>query len=63
MPARDTIRLIRAGKIDQCFAKIDGSGTIFLMDVTDPKEVLSCSKHYLWDRRRCPRRMREAGRR
>jgi hypothetical protein len=59
--ARDTMRLMLAGKIDQWFAKIDGSGAIFLMD--DPKEALSCSKHYLWDRRRCPRRMREAGRR
>jgi hypothetical protein len=34
--ARDTLRLQLAGKIDQWFAKTDGSGAVFLMNVTDP---------------------------
>ena len=37
--AYDTMRLMLAGKIDQWFAKIDGSGAIFLMNVTDPTEA------------------------
>jgi hypothetical protein len=37
--ARDTLRLQLAGKIDQWFAKIDGSGAVFLMNVTDPAEA------------------------
>jgi hypothetical protein len=37
--ARDTLRLQLAGKIDQWFAKTDGSGAVFLMDVTDPDEA------------------------
>jgi hypothetical protein len=37
--ARDTMRLMLAGKIDQWFAKNDGSGAIFLMNVTDPAEA------------------------
>jgi hypothetical protein len=37
--ARDTLRLMLAGKIDQWFAKIDGSGAVFLMNVTDPAEA------------------------
>jgi len=37
--AYDTMRLMLAGKIDQWFAKIDGSGAIFLMNVTDPAEA------------------------
>jgi hypothetical protein len=37
--AYDTMRLMLAGKIDQWFAKIDGSGAIFLMNVTDPDEA------------------------
>ena len=37
--ARDTMRLMLAGKIDQWFAKTDGSGAVFLMNVTDPKEA------------------------
>lgn len=37
--ARDTMRLMLAGKIDQWFAKIDGSGAVFLMNVTDPAEA------------------------
>ena len=28
-----------AGKIDQWFAKSDGSGAVFLMNVTDPAEA------------------------
>jgi hypothetical protein len=28
-----------AGKIDQWFAKTDGSGAVFLMNVTDPAEA------------------------
>jgi hypothetical protein len=34
--ARDTLRLQLAGKIDQWFAKSDGSGAVFLMNVTEP---------------------------
>lgn len=37
--ASDTMRLMLAGKIDQWFAKIDGSGAVFLMNVTDPAEA------------------------
>src|SRR5271155_1782456 len=37
--ARDTLRLELAGKIDQWFAKSDGSGAVFLMNVTDPAEA------------------------
>jgi hypothetical protein len=37
--ARDTMRLMLAGKIDQWFAKSDGSGAVFLMNVTDPAEA------------------------
>ena len=37
--ARDTMRLMLAGKIDQWFAKIDGSGAVFLLNVTDPAEA------------------------
>ena len=37
--ARDTMRLQLAGKIDQWFAKSDGSGAVFLMNVTDPAEA------------------------
>jgi hypothetical protein len=37
--ARDTMRLMLAGKIDQWFAKTDGSGAVFLMNVTDTAEA------------------------
>jgi hypothetical protein len=37
--ARDTLRLQLAGKIDQWYAKSDGSGAVFLMNVTDPAEA------------------------
>ena len=37
--ARDTLRLQLAGKIDQWFAKTDGSGAVFLMNVSDPAEA------------------------
>lgn len=37
--ARDTMRLMLAGKIDQWFAKIDGSGAVFLMNVTTAAEA------------------------
>jgi hypothetical protein len=37
--ARDTMRLMLAGKIDQWFAKTDGSGAVFLMNVSDPVEA------------------------
>jgi hypothetical protein len=37
--ARDTLRLQLAGKIDQWFAKSDGSGAVFLMNVSDPAEA------------------------
>lgn len=39
--ARDTMRLMLKGKIDQWFAKTDGSGAVFLMNVTDPAEAHS----------------------
>jgi hypothetical protein len=41
MPAEagDTMRLLLAGKIDQWYAKNDGSGAVFLMNVTDPAEA------------------------
>jgi hypothetical protein len=37
--ARDTLRLQLAGKVDQWFAKSDGSGAVFLMNVTNPAEA------------------------
>jgi hypothetical protein len=37
--ARDTLRLQLRGKIDQWFAKSDGSGAVFLMNVTDLTEA------------------------
>lgn len=37
--ARDTMRLMLAGKIDQWFARSDGEGAVFLMNVTDPAEA------------------------
>jgi hypothetical protein len=37
--ARETMRLMLAGKIDEWFAKNDGSGAVFLMNVTDPAEA------------------------
>jgi hypothetical protein len=37
--ARDTLRLQLAGKIDQWYAKTDGSGAVFMMNVTDPAEA------------------------
>ena len=37
--ARDTMRLQLTGKIDEWFAKADGSGAVFLMNVTDPAEA------------------------
>jgi hypothetical protein len=37
--ARDTLRLALRGKIDQWFAKSDGSGAVFLMNVTDAAEA------------------------
>jgi hypothetical protein len=37
--ARDTMRLMLAGKIDQWFAKSDGSGAVFLMNVTTSAEA------------------------
>jgi hypothetical protein len=37
--ARDTLRLQLRGKIDQWFAKSDGSGAVFLMNVTDAAEA------------------------
>jgi hypothetical protein len=37
--ARDTLRLMLAGKIDQWFAKSDGSGAVFLMNLADPAEA------------------------
>ena len=37
--ARNTLRLRVAGKIDQWFAKTDGSGAVFLMNVTDTTEA------------------------
>jgi hypothetical protein len=37
--ARDTMKLMLAGKIDQWFARSDGEGAVFLMNVTDPAEA------------------------
>jgi hypothetical protein len=37
--ARDTLRLELRGKIDQWFAKSDGSGAVFLMNVTTVAEA------------------------
>lgn len=37
--ARDTMKLMLAGKIDQWFARSDGEGAVFLMNVTDPVEA------------------------
>jgi hypothetical protein len=37
--ARDTLRLQLTGKIDEWFAKSDGSGAVFLMNVTDPADA------------------------
>jgi hypothetical protein len=37
--ARDTMRLQLTGKIDEWFAKSDGSGAVFLMNVNDPAEA------------------------
>jgi hypothetical protein len=37
--ARDTLRLMLAGKFDQWFAKNDGSGPVFLMNVTSTEEA------------------------
>jgi hypothetical protein len=37
--ARDTLRLELRGKIDQWFAKSDGSGAVFLMNVTTAAEA------------------------
>lgn len=37
--ARETMQLMLAGKIDEWFAKNDGSGAVFLMNVTDPAEA------------------------
>ena len=37
--ARETMRLQLAGKIDAWFAKSDGSGAVFLMNVTDSAEA------------------------
>jgi hypothetical protein len=54
--ARDTLRLQLAGKIDQWFAKTDGSGAVFLMNVTDPAEARArlCSLHGKRRKRRTP---------
>jgi len=48
--ARDTMRLMLAGKIDQWFAKIDGSGAVFLLNVTDPAEAHALLESYPWVR-------------
>ncbi len=37
--ASETMRLMLSGKIDQWFAKTDGSGAVFLLNVTDPAEA------------------------
>jgi hypothetical protein len=37
-----------AGKIDQWFAKNDGSGAVFLMNVTDPGKHTSSWKICRW---------------
>jgi hypothetical protein len=37
--ARETMRLMLMGKIDQWYAKNDGSGAVFLMNVTDAADA------------------------
>ena len=37
--AHETMRLMLAGHIDHWFAKTDGSGAVFLMNLTDPAEA------------------------
>jgi hypothetical protein len=37
--ACDTMNLMLAGKIDQWFARSDGEGAVFLMNLTDPVEA------------------------
>ncbi|QJU58665.1 hypothetical protein HL653_13620 [Sphingomonas sp. AP4-R1] len=37
--ARETMALQLAGKIDQWFARSDGEGAVFLMNLTDPAEA------------------------
>jgi hypothetical protein len=37
--ARDTMALYLGGKIDQWFARSDGEGAVFLLNVTDPAEA------------------------
>ncbi len=39
--ARATMALHMQGKIDQWFARSDGEGPVFLMNVTDPAEALA----------------------
>jgi hypothetical protein len=48
--ARDTMRLMLAGKIDQWFAKIDGSGAVFLMNVTNRPRRTLCWRTCHWVR-------------
>jgi hypothetical protein len=42
--ARDTLRLQLAGKIDQWFAKTDGSGAVFLITWPIRPRRMRCSK-------------------
>jgi len=44
------MRLQQAGKIDQWFAKSDGSGAVFLMNVTNPAEAHALLEALLWAR-------------
>ncbi len=39
LEVRDTLRLHLAGKIDQWFFQTDGSGVVFIMNVTDRAEA------------------------
>ena len=36
---RETVRLYLGGKIDQWYFRSDGSGVVFIMNLTDPVEV------------------------
>jgi hypothetical protein len=36
---RETVRLYLGGKIDQWYFRPDGSGVVFIMNLTDPVEV------------------------
>ena len=52
LEARDTMKLMLAGKIDQWFAKSDGSGAVFLINLTDRPRPIACWRRFPSARRR-----------